>query len=71
MLIHTSQRKGEMATIAGRLKDLWDQCAFNSPQGCEICKTLWDEDFEKVCTSKGSELTPATFDELIPIWRRP
>ena len=33
MLVHTSPLTGEQASVAGRLGDLWDQCAFKSPKG--------------------------------------
>jgi hypothetical protein len=66
MLIHTSQRTGEHASLAERLKDLWDQCALNSPKGLDQLKDLWDEDYVKVCAAKGKELAPTSFVELIP-----
>jgi hypothetical protein len=66
MLVHTSPRKGEMATIAGRLADLWTQCAFNSPKGLGEIEKLWAEDYAKVCASQGDELSPKRFAELIP-----
>lgn len=66
MLIHTSQRTGEHASLAERLKELWDQCALNTPKGLGKLKDLWDEDFVKVCAAKGKELVPTSFAELIP-----
>lgn len=66
MLIHISQLKGEMASIARRLSDLWDQCAFNSPHGAHELGALWTKDYSKVSAAKGIELVPGDFDELIP-----
>ena len=66
MLIHTSSRKGVMAAIADRLKELWVQCAFNSPTGATELQGLWEDDFSRVCASRGTELTPASFRDLVP-----
>lgn len=66
MLIHTSMLVGEMAGIAGRLRELWEQCAFNSPQGAQELATLWDSDYSKVSAAKGTELSPGAFVELVP-----
>lgn len=66
MLIHISQLKGEMTNIAARLRELWDQCAFNSPAGAEALKSLWKDDYIKVCAVQGNELLPKSFEELIP-----
>jgi hypothetical protein len=66
MLIHTSQRKGEHASLAERLRALWDQCAFNTPQGLSDLRKLWDEDYAKVCKAARTDATPQAFDELIP-----
>lgn len=66
MLVHISQRKGAMGEIAARLKQLWDQCAFNSPNGMIELKKLWDDDHAKVCAAQRAVITPAAFSELIP-----
>jgi hypothetical protein len=66
MLVHTSQLRGEMATVAGRVKDLWDECAFNSPSGLRDLEELWRDDNSKVSRADGKELVPGTFAELIP-----
>jgi hypothetical protein len=66
MLVHTSPLKGEMASLASRLEDLWNQCAFNGPSGLVALGDLWAKDHERVCEARGTELTPATFKELIP-----
>jgi hypothetical protein len=66
MLVHTSPRKGEMTTIAARLKDLWDQCAFNGPDGSADLKSLWDNDYAKVCAAKDTDVQPGSYEELIP-----
>lgn len=66
MLIHTSQRRGEHASLADRLKELWDQCAFNSPTGLTALESLWKDDYAKVCSAQGDEIGPTAFDELIP-----
>jgi hypothetical protein len=66
MLVHTSQLTGEMAGIAGRLTELWNQCAFNSPDGAHELETLWRNDYSKVSAAQGNELSPGTFAELIP-----
>lgn len=67
MLIHTSSRKGAHASLADRVKELWDQCAFNSPTGLEDLKELWESDFLPVCQVQGKdELVPASFRELKP-----
>lgn len=65
MLIHTSSRKGVHASLAERILDLWDQCAFNSPEGLKALRELWESDFLPVCQIQGKdELTPASFSEL-------
>jgi len=66
MLVHTSQLKGEHATLGQRLEDLWDQCAFNSPTGLAELEELWHTDHAKVCATMGTEVTPTSFSELIP-----
>jgi hypothetical protein len=66
MLVHTTQLKGEHASLADRLKDLWTQCAFNSPRGLTDLKALWEQDYGKVCTANGTEITPKTITELVP-----
>jgi Z1 domain len=66
MLVHTSPLTGEQASIAGRLEDLWNQCAFKSPKGLVDLENLWSVDYAKVCAAKGSEVTPGVFKELIP-----
>ena len=66
MLIHTSQLKGEQASLADRLQELWDRCAFNSPKGLDDLVKLWDEDYVKVCGAKGQEIVPKEFTQLIP-----
>lgn len=66
MLIHTSQRRGEHASLADRLKDLWDQCALNSPTGLKTLEDLWKTDHSKVCSAQGDEIVPTSFDDLIP-----
>jgi hypothetical protein len=67
MLIHTSSRKGVHASLAERILDLWDQCAFNSPDGLNELRQLWEADFLPVCQIQGKdELTPASFSDLKP-----
>lgn len=66
MLVHTSPRKGEMETIATRLKSLWDECAFNGPGGSADLKKLWDDDYSKVCAAINSDIFPSSYEELIP-----
>jgi hypothetical protein len=66
MLIHTSSRRGEMTTTATRLKDLWDECAFNGPGGAVDLRRLWDDDYSKACAAINSDLWPSCFDDLIP-----
>lgn len=66
MLVHTSQRTGEHASLAERLRHLWDQCAFNSPKGTLDLETLWRDDHAKVCAATGTEIAPRSFTELIP-----
>ena len=66
MLIHTSERTLAHATLAERLKDLWDQCALNSPKGLDELSDLWDKDYAKVCAANGNELAPTAFGALIP-----
>jgi hypothetical protein len=66
MLIHTSQRKGEHASLVERLTELWNSCAFNGPSGQDELEKLWRDDFKKVCAAKGDELVPNSFFELVP-----
>ena len=66
MLIHTSARTHEQATLAGRLETLWDQCAFNTRRGLADLERLWDTDYAKVCAARGtSEITPRAFSVLV------
>ena len=62
MLVHTSQRTGEHATIAERLSELWNQCAFNSAKGLGELEELWKDDFAKVCAAQGEE----SYSEIVP-----
>lgn len=66
MLIHTSQRKGEHASLADRLEQLWTQCALNGPKGRSALEELWREDYAKVCGANGKEIVPSSFEELAP-----
>lgn len=67
MLIHTSPLKGEHASLASRVEDLWNQCALNTPKGFAELQTLWNEDFIKVCAAQApKEITPHAFVDLIP-----
>ena len=66
MLIHTSQLTGEQATLAERLAELWNQCAFNSPKGLKELEELWSGDFARVSAAGGDECTPKSFADLIP-----
>jgi hypothetical protein len=66
MLIHTSQRKGEHASLADRLAELWNQCAFNSPKGLNELEELWNQDYSKVSAARGDEIAPKSFADLIP-----
>src|SRR5439155_9750595 len=65
MLIHTSQLMGEHVTLAARVEELWDQCAFNSPKGLTDLRALWESDYAKVCAAKSSnEIIPTSFVDL-------
>ena len=66
MLVHTSQSRGAHASLADRLKDLWGQAALKGPTGLDSIRKLWKDDYVHVCGAQGSELVPASFDELIP-----
>jgi hypothetical protein len=67
MLIHTSQLKGEHASLATRVEELWNQCALNTPRGLTELQTLWNKDFAKVCAAqKPEEISPRSFTDLIP-----
>jgi hypothetical protein len=66
MLVHTSSRRGDMAEVAGRLKALWDRCAFNSPAGLSELERLWRDDFAKVAAASPGELMPESLSQLIP-----
>jgi hypothetical protein len=66
MLVHTSQRVGEQTSIASRLKNLWDECAFNTPAGLSDLEQIWNVDHAKVCAAYGKEVTPGSIGELIP-----
>jgi hypothetical protein len=64
MLVHTSPRKGEHASLVERLETLWNQCAFNGPKGLLALEKLWNEDYKKVSGAIGNELIPIKFHEL-------
>jgi len=66
MLVHTSSRVGEMETISTRLKDIWDECAFNGPSGSADLKELWGKDYSKVCAAINSDILPSSYEDLIP-----
>lgn len=66
MLVHTSQLKGEHASIATRLEELWNECAFNSHSGLVKLEQLWNEDHRKVSETRGNEIAPSAFAELVP-----
>jgi len=64
MLIHTSPRTGAHESLADRVKELWDRCAFNSPKGVEELRLLWESDFLPVSRAQGAELIPNNFGDL-------
>jgi hypothetical protein len=66
MLLHTSPRKGEMASNAARVEVLWDSCAFNSPAGLSELKKLWESDYCKVSQAQSDLPMPASFNQLVP-----
>lgn len=67
MLIHTSQLKGMHSSLATDVATLWDECAFNSPDGLASLEKLWNTDFKPVSESIGKmEILPGHFNELIP-----
>jgi hypothetical protein len=66
MLVHTFQSRGEHSSLASRLKELWDECAFNSPRGRADLEKLWSDDFLKVSSATGDEITPESVADLIP-----
>ena len=69
MLIHTSHLRGEMASIAARVMDLWDECAFNSPSGAAELERLWNDDYSRVSAALAAQGTPeespAGFGDLV------
>jgi hypothetical protein len=67
MLIHTSSSKQRHASLADRVKDLWGECAFNSPAGRIELEELWRNDHLRVTAAQGKgELFPGDFTELVP-----
>ena len=65
MLIHTSVRRGVHASLAERIKDLWDKCAFNSPDGLSELEELWNSDYLPVCKAQGKDdILPSSFNDL-------
>ncbi len=66
MLVHTSSRRGAHASLAARVKDLWDACAFNTPTGLAELETLWTNDYSKVSVAHKTDVLPPTFADLIP-----
>lgn len=66
MLVHTSQSRGAHASLADRLKELWDHAALKSPTGLQSLRSLWTDDYSHVCKAQSNELVPPSFDELIP-----
>jgi hypothetical protein len=66
MLVHTSQLKGEHASLAARIEELWGECAFNSPKGQGALEKLWSEDHEKVSKALDIDLRPSSFADLVP-----
>jgi hypothetical protein len=67
MLIHTSHLTGEQVSLAGRIQDLWNRCAFNTPAGLQSLQSLWENDYAKVCSAmQPAELNPREFKVLIP-----
>jgi hypothetical protein len=67
MLVHTSSSRERHASLADRVKELWDECAFNSPDGRIELERLWKKDHAKVSGSQGAgESCPMMFSELLP-----
>lgn len=67
MLIHTSWSMGQHAFLAAQARNLWDQCAFNSPKGLAELEKLWKEDYALVSAAQGNgEIVPSAFAQLIP-----
>lgn len=67
MLIHTSSQTAQHSNLKDRVKELWDQCAFNCPDGMDALVKLWETDFRNVSAIQApSEVVPSRFAELKP-----
>jgi hypothetical protein len=66
MLVHTSHLKGQQRSLTEHLQFLWNQCAFNSPDGKAGLQHRWEEGFAPVCAAIGDDLIPAKFSDLTP-----
>lgn len=67
MLIHTASQKAHHSNLKDRVKQLWDQCAFNCPEGVEFLKDLYEGDFRRVSQHQApDEQMPSNFAELKP-----
>jgi len=67
MLVHISVKKDDMARIAARIHELWDDCAFNSPSGVAALKEFFEKDFRRVSSAQEPRLPfPESIEELAP-----
>jgi hypothetical protein len=67
MLIHTSSSRERHASLADRVKGVWDKCAFNSPSGRTELEDVWKQDYRRVSAAQGGdELVPTDFAALVP-----
>ena len=67
MLIHTSSRTSHHKNLESRILDLWQRCGFNTTNGMDGLRVIWESDYEKVSKHHADDdLVPTRFDELIP-----
>jgi len=65
MLIHTDRKTAVHSEVKTRIRHLWDQCAFNCPEGLEGLRELFESDFRPVSQHQAPlEHCPSHFTQL-------
>ncbi len=65
MLVHESVRQADHKELANKIVRVWHQTGFTSPQGREVMKKLFENDYKRIWKARdwGNRM-PAKFDDL-------
>ncbi len=66
MLVHESVSRAEHRQLAERIRDLWSEAGYDSGEGYERLRKLFENDLVPVSADRGKgEVIPEQFDDLI------